>query len=216
MKNEQDPEKWNGNVWGHCTSKFGWVFTSRSSPSTFKWEVKHPSAWGACNGLPWGTCLVRHCWFPSGSMPPPVFASRPINGLKFTKPQLKEIKPVNPKKKKKNQSWIFTVRTDAEAQPPILRPPDAKSWLTGKDSDVGNIEVGGEGGDGGRDGWMASPTQWTWVWADSRSWWWTRKSGVVNGVACKESDTTERLNNNELIIWLHWVLVEAQGILDLH
>ena len=44
----------------------------------------------------------------------------------------KEIKPVNPKR---NQSRIFIGRTDAEA--PILWPPDAKSWLTGKDPDAG-------------------------------------------------------------------------------
>ena len=44
----------------------------------------------------------------------------------------KEIKPVNPKG---NQSWIFTGRIDAEA--PMLWPPDAKSWLIGKDPDAG-------------------------------------------------------------------------------
>ena len=44
----------------------------------------------------------------------------------------KEIKPVNPKG---NQSWTFIGRTDAEA--PILWPPDAKSWLIGKDADAG-------------------------------------------------------------------------------
>ena len=45
-----------------------------------------------------------------------------------------EIKPVNPKG---NQPWIFIGRTDAEAEAPILQPPDAKSQLTGKDSDAG-------------------------------------------------------------------------------
>ena len=44
----------------------------------------------------------------------------------------KEIKPVNPKG---IQPWIFIGRTDAEA--PIFWPPDVKSWLTGKDSDIG-------------------------------------------------------------------------------
>ena len=47
---------------------------------------------------------------------------------------LKEIKPVNPKG---NQAWIFVGRTDAEAEAPILCPPDAKSWLIGKDPDAG-------------------------------------------------------------------------------
>jgi len=46
----------------------------------------------------------------------------------------KQIQLVHPKG---NQSWIFIGRTDAEAEAPILRPPDAKNWLTGKDPDVG-------------------------------------------------------------------------------
>ena len=46
----------------------------------------------------------------------------------------KEIKPVNPKG---NQSWIFIGKTDAEAETPILCPPDAKSWLIWKDPDAG-------------------------------------------------------------------------------
>ena len=41
------------------------------------------------------------------------------------------------------------------------------------------LEAGGEGDDGGWDGWMASPTQWTWVWVNSRSWWWTGRPGVL-------------------------------------
>ena len=46
----------------------------------------------------------------------------------------KEIQPVHPKG---DQSWVFIGRTDAEAGTPILWPPDAKSWLTGKDPDAG-------------------------------------------------------------------------------
>ena len=46
----------------------------------------------------------------------------------------KEIQPVHPKG---DQSWVFTGRTDVEAETPILWPPDAKSWLIGKDPDVG-------------------------------------------------------------------------------
>ena len=47
---------------------------------------------------------------------------------------IKKIQPVNPKG---NQSWIFIWRTDAEAEAPILWPPDAKNWLIGKYSDAG-------------------------------------------------------------------------------
>ena len=46
----------------------------------------------------------------------------------------KEIQPVHPKG---NQSWVFIGRTDAEAETPILGPPDAKNRLTGKDPDAG-------------------------------------------------------------------------------
>ena len=46
----------------------------------------------------------------------------------------KEIKPVNPNG---NQPWIFIGRIDTKAEAPIVWPPDAKSWLTGKDSDAG-------------------------------------------------------------------------------
>ena len=49
----------------------------------------------------------------------------------------KQIEPVSPKG---NQSWIFTGRTDAEAEAPILWPPDAKSWLIWKDPEVGKIQ----------------------------------------------------------------------------
>ena len=47
---------------------------------------------------------------------------------------LKEIQPVHPKG---DQSWVFTGRTDVEAEAPIIWPPDAKSWLIGKDPDAG-------------------------------------------------------------------------------
>ena len=48
--------------------------------------------------------------------------------------ECKEIKQANPKG---NQSWMFTGRTDAEAEIPILWPPDVKNWLTGKHPDAG-------------------------------------------------------------------------------
>ena len=54
--------------------------------------------------------------------------------LNWTEVDCKEIKPANPKG---NQPWIFIGRTDAEVEAPILRPPDAKSQLIGKDPDAG-------------------------------------------------------------------------------
>ena len=78
----------------------------------------------------------------------------------------KKIKPVN---LKGSQSWTFIVRTVAKLEIPILWPPDAESWLTGKDLEAGK-DWGQEGKRGqvrGWDGWRASLTQWTWIWANS-------------------------------------------------
>ena len=88
----------------------------------------------------------------------------------------KKIKPVN---HKGNQSWIFIGRTDPEAEVPILWPPDAKSQLIGKDSDAGKDWGQQEKGTRGWDSWMASPTQWTWVWVNSGSSLWTGRPGVL-------------------------------------
>ena len=70
------------------------------------------------------------------------------------------------------QSWVFTGRTDVEAETPILWPPDPKSWLIWKDPDAGRDWGQEEKG-------MASLTQWTWVWVDSGSWWWTGRPGML-------------------------------------
>ena len=89
----------------------------------------------------------------------------------------KEIQLVHPKG---NQSWVFIGRTDAKVETPILWPPNAKNWLIWKKPWCWEIlKVGGEGDDRGWDGWMASPTRWTWVGVSSGSWWWTGRPGEL-------------------------------------
>ena len=88
----------------------------------------------------------------------------------------KEIKPVN---LKGNQSWILTGKTVAEA--PILWSPDAKNWFNGEDPDAGKDWKQKKKGTT-EDGWVASLTRWTWVWASSGSWWWTGKPGVLQSM----------------------------------
>ena len=114
----------------------------------------------------------------------------------------KEIKPVNPKG---NQSWIFIGRAGAEAETPILWPPDAKNWTPWKRPWCWERLKAGEGGNRGWDGWMASPTQWTWVWVNSGSWWWTGRP-AVHGVAksrTRLSDWTK----------LNWKMVHTISLL---
>ena len=84
-------------------------------------------------------------------------------------------KPVNTRG---HQPWIFTARNDAKAE--ALWPPDAKElthwerlWCWER------LKAKGERGSKGWDGWSESPTQWTWIWANSRRWWRTEKPGVL-------------------------------------
>ena len=58
------------------------------------------------------------------------------------------------------------------------------------------LKAGEEGDNRAWEGWMASPTQWTWVWASFKRWWRTGKPGCCSPLGHKESDTTEQLKNN--------------------
>ena len=113
----------------------------------------------------------------------------------------KEIKPVNPKG---NQTWTVIGKTDAEAETPMLWPPDGKNWLIGKYPDAGKrLKAGGEGEDRRWDGWMVSPTWWTWVWASSSKWVMERKAwrAAVHRVAKSQtplSDWTDYITEVDL------------------
>ena len=92
----------------------------------------------------------------------------------------KEIQPIYPKG---DQSLMFIGRTDAEAETPILWPPDVKSWLIGRDPDAGKDWRKEEKWMTEDEmGWMVSPIQWAWVWANSWRWWWTGKPGIVQSM----------------------------------
>ena len=139
------------------------------------WEMDHKEGWVLKNCCFWAMVLEKTLESPM---------------------DCKEIKPVNPNWK---QPWIFIGRTYAEAEIPIISPPDAKTWLIGKDPDAGkDLKARGEGDDRGWDSWMASPTQWTWAWVNSRNWWWKRGLLCCSPGGHKESDTTEQLNWTEL------------------
>ena len=85
-----------------------------SRSHVWMWELGYKESWTLKNWCFWTVVLEKTL-------------ERPLD--------CKEIQPVNPKG---NQSWIFIERTDAEAETPVLWPPDAKNWLTGKDPDAGN------------------------------------------------------------------------------
>ena len=107
----------------------------------------------------------------------------------------KEIQPVH---SKGDQPWVFFGRNDAKAETPILWPPHVKSWLIGKDSDVGRDWGQEEKG-------MTEDEMAGWHhWLDGREFGWTQGVGDgQGGLACcnswgrKESDMTEQLNWTE-------------------
>ena len=130
------------------------------------WELDHKEGWVQKNWCFWTVVLEKTLESPLDS----------------------KIKPVNPKG---NQSWIFIGRTDAEAEASNTLVTWCeelthwkKSWCWER------LRARGEGGDRGWDGWMASPTQWTWVWANSRRWWRQGRLACYSSWGHKESDTT--------------------------
>ena len=84
-----------------------------SGSHIWMWEFDYKESWAPKNWCFWTVVLEKTLESPL---------------------DCKEIQPVNPKG---NQSWIFIRRTDAEAETPVLWPPDGKKWLTGKDPDAG-------------------------------------------------------------------------------
>ena len=140
------------------------------------WELHYKQSWAQKNWCFWTMVLEKTLESPL---------------------DCKEIQPVHPKG---DQSWVFIGGTDVEAETPVLWPPDAESWTHLKRPWCWErLRAGGEGDDRAWDGWMASPTQWTWVWVDSGSWWWTGRPGVLPFMG---SQSWTRLSDwTELIPW---------------
>ena len=82
------------------------------SSTVYMWELDHKEGWVPKNWCFWTVVLEKTLESPL---------------------DCKEIQPVRPKG---DQSWVFIGRTDAEAETPILWPPDVKNWLIGKDLDA--------------------------------------------------------------------------------
>ena len=132
----------------------------------------------------------------------------------------KKIQPVHPKG---DQSWIFTGRTNAETETPILLPPDAKNWLMGKYPDAVKDWRQEEKGQQ-RMRWMSSPTQWMWFWASSGNRSWTGKPGMLQSIGLQRvghnwaTEINWSLNDKMLtvrmglcLVYDRWVPYPAQG-----
>ena len=123
------------------------------------WELGYKESWAPKNWCFWTVVLEKTLESPL---------------------DIEEILPVNPKG---NQSWLFIGRTDAEAE----TSNTLATWC----EDLTHLErpwcwerlkAGGQGDNRGWDGWMVSLTQWTWIWGNSMSWWWTGISGMLKSM----------------------------------
>ena len=168
------------------------------SSHVWMWELDYKESWAPKNWCFWTVMLEKTLESPL---------------------DCKEVQSVHPKG---DQSWVFIRGTDAEAETPILWPPDTETWFIWKDRCWERLRAGREGDDRGWDGWMASPTRWTWVWfsptrwtwvwVNSGSWWWTGRPGMLRfmGLQRVGHDSATELNWTELnnncrtaIRWIH-------------
>ena len=155
-----------GNRWGDSGNSIRLYFSGHyfankglssqgygfSSGQVWMWELNCEESWAPKNWCLWTVVLEKTLESPL---------------------DCKEIQPVHPKGDHSWEDWCWswnssTLVTSCQELTHWKRP-----WFWE------GLGAGGEGDGQGWDGWMASPTRWTWVWVDSGSWWWTGRPGML-------------------------------------
>ena len=155
---------------GSSSQSFGF-----SCSHVWMWELDYKESWALRNWCFWTMVLEKTLDSPLDCM---------------------EIQPVHPKG---NQSWshlkdwCWNSNTSATWLEEIRRADSFEQTLM-----LGKIEDGRWRDDRGWDGWMASPTRWTWVRVSSRNWWWTGKPGVLQSMGLQ---SWARLSNWTELNW---------------
>ena len=126
-----------------------------SSGQLQMWELDHKEGWAPKNWCFWTVVLERTLESPL---------------------DCKEIQPVHPEG---NQSWNSLEGLILKLKLQYFGHLMQRTDLLEETLMLGKIKGRGDGDDRGRDGWMTSPAQWTWVWVSSGSWWWTGRPGVL-------------------------------------
>ena len=138
-----------------CPSSQGYGF---SSSHVWMWELNCKETWALKNWCFWTVVLEKTLQSPL---------------------DYREIQPVHPKG---DQSWVFIGRTDVKAKTNTLATWCKELTHLKRHWCWKRLKGGGEEEDRGWDGWMASLTQWTRVWVNSWSWWWTGRPGVLQSI----------------------------------
>ena len=122
------------------------------------WELTHKESWAPKNQCFWTVVLKKTLKSPL---------------------HCKEIQPVHPKG---DQSWIFIGRVMLKLKLQYFGHLMKRTYSFEKTRYWETLNAGGEGDDREWDGWMASLTQWTLVWVNSGSWWWTGRPGMLQSM----------------------------------
>ena len=131
------------------------------------WELDHKESWALKNWCFWTVVLEKT-----------LESSLDCKEIKPVNPNLKEISPEYSLEGLMLKLKLQYFGTWCEELTHLKRP-----WCWER------LKAGREGDDRGWDGWMASPTQWTWVWVNSGSWWWTGKPGMLQSMGVTKSWT---------------------------
>ena len=129
-----------------------------SSSHVWMWELDNKEGWALKDWRFWTVVLEKTLESP----------------LDYKKMQLIILKEISHEYSLEGLMWSwgsYSLATWCEELTYLKRP-----WCWER------LKAGGEGDDRRWDGWMASPTQWTWVWVNSRSWWWTGRPGVLQSM----------------------------------
>ena len=163
-------------------SSQGYVF---SSGHVWMWELDLKEGWALKNRCFLTVVLENTLWKPLDS----------------------KIKPVNPKI---NQPWILEglmLKLKLQYFGHLMQRVNSLE----KTLMLGWLKAGGEGDSRGWDGWMAWLTRWTWVWVNSRSWWWTERPGGLQSLGSQRVGH-DWLNWTELILFFYIGVMISQVV----
>ena len=170
----------------HLSQSYGF-----SSSHVWMWELDYKESWAPKNWCFWTVVLEKTLDSPL---------------------DCKAIQPLHPKG---NQSWILLKGLMPKLKLQYFGHLMQRLTHWKRSCCWERLKVGGGGDNRGWDGWIASPTQWTWVWVNSRSWWWTGKPSVLPPPwGHKELDTTEWLNWTEKSVRKKRIMVTVETVRD--
>ena len=150
-----------------------WLLYGFSSSHVWMWEFDCEESWAPKNWCFWTVVLAR-------------LLRVPWTARRSSQSILKEISP-------EYSLEGLMLKLKLQNFGDLMRRIDSleRPWCWGR------LKVGGEGDHRGWDGWMASPTQWTWVWVSFGSWWWTGNTGVLQSMGSQSQ--TQLINLTELM-----------------